>query len=379
MKRPILIVIIAVAGAAVLAAGWYLGSPLFIDRTVSEAFPVELPSADDMDDMPAAEIEAKRREALANLPQGEAWEDLSGRAQQEIQDRVMDFAAAMPDSDMDDAMPGGASPERLAQGTFMDADRFHKGSGKALIYRLADGGLLLRFEEFRVTNGPDLHVLLAENAEPKRRDELGDYIDLGSLKGNVGSQNYMLDAAPTSAGTAAWSSTACRSTWCSRPRRFPPSSAPGSRSRGSAFLAHPLLWLRGLSDCRSRASPTDRVAEDLADLPSGALTQRARSSKSTAASTSPASRPRRAQAAATLRPWSTNAACTSAVGTARPSIAGCPSATHGSITTRPSVPHGYQRSADPVPSSKSMLPAMSRMSSAATHRPSESSLRRASP
>ena len=139
MKRPILIVIIAVAGAAVLAAGWYLGSPLFINRTVSEAFPVELPSADDMDDMPAAEIEAKRREALANLPQGEAWEDLSGRAQQEIQDRVMDFAAAMPDSDMDDAMPGGASPERLAQGTFMDADRFHKGSGRALIYRLADG------------------------------------------------------------------------------------------------------------------------------------------------------------------------------------------------------------------------------------------------
>ena len=76
----------------------------------------------------------------------------------------------------------------------MDADRFHKGSGQALIYRLADGGLLLRFEEFRVTNGPDLHVLLAENAEPKRRDELGDYIDLGSLKGNVGSQNYALDA-----------------------------------------------------------------------------------------------------------------------------------------------------------------------------------------
>ena len=193
--KPILIVIIAAAGAAVLAAAWYLGSPLFINRSVSEAFPVELPSAEDMDDMPAAEIEAKRREALANLPQGEAWEDLSDRAQREIEDGVMEFAAAMPDHDMDDAMPsGGASAEQLARGAFQDADNFHKGSGQALIYRLADGGLLLRFEEFRVTNGPDLHVLLAQNAEPKRRDELGDYIDLGSLKGNVGSQNYLLDA-----------------------------------------------------------------------------------------------------------------------------------------------------------------------------------------
>ena len=193
MRRPILIAAIAVGGAAALAAAWYLGSPLFIDRTVSEAFPVELPSADEMDDMPAAQIEAKRREALANLPQGDAWEELSGRARQEIEDRVMDFAAAMPDHDLDEAMPTGGSPELLAQGVFQDADRFHKGSGRALIYRLADGGLILRFEDFRATNGPDLHVLLAEAAAPKRRDELGDYLDLGSLKGNVGSQNYALE------------------------------------------------------------------------------------------------------------------------------------------------------------------------------------------
>lgn len=50
--RPILIVIIAGAGVAVLAAARSWGSPLFIDRIVSEAFPVELPGADEMDDMP---------------------------------------------------------------------------------------------------------------------------------------------------------------------------------------------------------------------------------------------------------------------------------------------------------------------------------------
>jgi hypothetical protein len=48
----------------------------------------------------------------------------------------------------------------------------------------------LRFEDFSVTNGPDLHVLLAVDPAPASREDLGDYVDLGSLKGNLGSQNY---------------------------------------------------------------------------------------------------------------------------------------------------------------------------------------------
>ena len=52
------------------------------------------------------------------------------------------------------------------------------------------GLLVLRFEDFSATNGPDLHVLLAENPAPTSSSELGNYLDLGSLKGNIGSQNY---------------------------------------------------------------------------------------------------------------------------------------------------------------------------------------------
>lgn len=74
----------------------------------------------------------------------------------------------------------------VAQGQFRDGDSFHKGEGSAKLYRLGDGSHLLRFEVFRVTNGPDLHVFLAENAEPKS----GRYVDLGKLKGNIGEQNY---------------------------------------------------------------------------------------------------------------------------------------------------------------------------------------------
>jgi hypothetical protein len=68
------------------------------------------------------------------------------------------------------------------------------GSGDARIYALADGNLILRLENFSVTNGPDLHVLLAENPSPQDSDSLGVYLDLGSLKGNLGNQNYDIPA-----------------------------------------------------------------------------------------------------------------------------------------------------------------------------------------
>ena len=49
----------------------------------------------------------------------------------------------------------------LKSGEFQDADSFHKGTGVATIYMGADGTRLLHFEDFKVTNGPDLHVVLS--------------------------------------------------------------------------------------------------------------------------------------------------------------------------------------------------------------------------
>ena len=98
----------------------------------------------------------------------------------------------MPDQQMVEPMPG--APQLLASGEFQDADRFHKGSGTAKLYDIPSIGHVLRFEEFKATNGPDLHVLLAAAPQPTNRHDLGDYLDLGSLKGNVGDQNYELPA-----------------------------------------------------------------------------------------------------------------------------------------------------------------------------------------
>ena len=189
---------IIVVIAAVGVAAWYLGAPLFFDRIVDEVLPVELPSPAEIKEMAETEMEEaieKLQTVVAKLPTEEELAEMPGRARRMLEKKVMDFAAAMPDHEMDEPM-GSGEPRMIGQGEFTDADRFHKGSGDAFLYELADGSLLLRFDPFRVTNGPDLHVLLAANPGPRKRGELGEYVDLGSIKGNVGAQNY-----PVPAGT----------------------------------------------------------------------------------------------------------------------------------------------------------------------------------
>jgi hypothetical protein len=169
MNKPLLVIGGLIGLILVAAVGWYLASPLFINNTVDEAFPVNIPSDEELAQMTTEEKDA-------------------------LEAQVQAASASMPDKVMNDAMPEAASntePVTVVQGQFMDADGFHQGSGTASIYQLPDGNHILRFDDFEVTNGPDLHVLLAAHPNPATSDELHEnYIDLGSLKGNIGSQNY---------------------------------------------------------------------------------------------------------------------------------------------------------------------------------------------
>ena len=83
-----------------------------------------------------------------------------------VQEKVMTAAAMMPDESMEEPMPDPAEPVAILTGSFMDADRFHQGSGDAKVFRLPDGRTILRFENFNVTNGPALSVLLSSNPTP---------------------------------------------------------------------------------------------------------------------------------------------------------------------------------------------------------------------
>jgi Electron transfer DM13 len=94
-----------------------------------------------------------------------------------------------PAEAQDDAGAGG--PDVLARGRFISLE--HATRGQAVVLETPDGRRFLRFEGFETSNGPDLVVYLSAK-EPAGPDDWHgydrDFVDLGVLKGNVGSQNY---------------------------------------------------------------------------------------------------------------------------------------------------------------------------------------------
>ena len=78
--------------------------------------------------------------------------------------------------------------------------------------QLPDGKRLLRLSNFETSNGPDVHVYLlaAEVAKDNATVKEAGFIDLGSLKGNKGDQNYEV---PADADLNKYKSV---SIWCAR-------------------------------------------------------------------------------------------------------------------------------------------------------------------
>ncbi len=135
-----------------VAVGWWLGSPLFLDRAVDEAFPTS-----------AAETSPATTGTVPDPM------DQSSQAERDTQNTQPDPTTVE------------SGPVTLFTSEFQGADDFHQGQGSATVYDVGGGKLVLRLTEFEVTNGPDLRVTLYDGA---------GYLDLGPLKGNIGDQNY---------------------------------------------------------------------------------------------------------------------------------------------------------------------------------------------
>lgn len=97
---------------------------------------------------------------------------------------------------VNEAMPTGLSNRSqtvLSSGSFHSVA--HETKGAASIHQLADGKRILRFTSFETSNGPDVHVYLiaASDASDSATVKAG-FLELGSLKGNIGDQNYDIPA-----------------------------------------------------------------------------------------------------------------------------------------------------------------------------------------
>lgn len=182
MDRRRLVFSAVVLIAAAVALGYPLWSPFFTTDVVDEAFP---------------SLGAAERASVRDMPEAQRAALLAMIA--DARDMAADTARAMmePDKEMQDDMPGGApDPVALLGGEWIEIDPVHRAEGSATIW-LAGEERVLRFEDFRVTNGPQLHVLLTKNVPTSifaGVGESGDYVDLGPLKGNVGNQNYDIPA-----------------------------------------------------------------------------------------------------------------------------------------------------------------------------------------
>jgi len=108
------------------------------------------------------------------------------------------------------AAQASTQAQQLATGNFHS--NAHETAGTASIHQLADGSRVLRLTNFKTSNGPDVHVyLVASNdvADNATVNSAG-FVDLGSLKGNIGDQNYDV---PASVDLTKYRSTTI---WCNR-------------------------------------------------------------------------------------------------------------------------------------------------------------------
>jgi hypothetical protein len=88
----------------------------------------------------------------------------------------------------------GKGPMEITKGNFKALA--HETKGLASIYQLADGKRTLRLTDFETSNGPDVHVYLTAAQVEKGNDAIKEsgFVDLGSMKGNKGDQNYDIPA-----------------------------------------------------------------------------------------------------------------------------------------------------------------------------------------
>ena len=108
------------------------------------------------------------------------------------------------------APTASAMNNQLATGEFHSGA--HETKGMATVLQLGEGKKTLRLTNFATSNGPDVHVYLVAAQDAKDNDSVkqAEVLDLGSLKGNIGDQNYEL---PANADLAKYRAVTI---WCKR-------------------------------------------------------------------------------------------------------------------------------------------------------------------
>jgi hypothetical protein len=183
---------IGIIGAIIIIIGvsaFYLASPLFISTEIDEPLPEGA-------EVPAPPPSNQFQEFIA-MSEEERIEAGNQMDEQEKNQIMLEFARM--NTSIDESMAqinqsvseqqtsqiGNETSDLLLTGSFVGVgDGIHDAQGIAKVLPIEGGGDVLRLEDLVVTNGPDLYVYLSTD---KRAS---DFVNLGRLKANIGSQNY---------------------------------------------------------------------------------------------------------------------------------------------------------------------------------------------
>jgi hypothetical protein len=175
------IIIGIIIAAVVIPLGIYTVSPLFVNTEINEPLPT-VGNENNVDDDTAAMQQFKDFMEMSEEERIEKGQQMSN----EERDMIMKAAAQTNGTILNDNMATiGEDISTAYAGTFVGVnDGIHNTEGMAKVIRLDDASMILRLENFKATNGPDLYVYLATD------NSASDFVDLGRLKGNIGNQNY---------------------------------------------------------------------------------------------------------------------------------------------------------------------------------------------
>lgn len=166
-RRPLLLGLLVVLLVGIGGAvAWFEPHKLVMDDRVDEALPV------------VAGGSGESSTTIAARPAGST---------------VPGPVAAEPAPSTTEPTAEPVAPVVVSEGGFTSID--HDTSGSALVLDVGGDGRVVRLEDLATDNGPDLFVYLS--AAPLSDGEQAlddDVVDLGRLKGNLGSQNYEVPA-----------------------------------------------------------------------------------------------------------------------------------------------------------------------------------------
>lgn len=167
--------IYSVVGVLVIIAAVYLVSPLFISTEINEPLPPTL-------------TDTVEFEEFSKMSEDERIVIATNMTNEQKSQMLVQFAELGNNSTLDEYMNLTLNTESnpsLRTATFVGVnDGIHNAEGLAKIIPISNNDNILRLENLKVTNGPDLYVYLSTDKGAS------DFVNLGKLKANNGNQNY---------------------------------------------------------------------------------------------------------------------------------------------------------------------------------------------